>query len=325
MAIPWLFALKAIPWDTILANAPSILRSADELVSKTMRRPDAASRERRSGACRSNRSARATRQRNRSLAHPSHRPGRGADHGGRGARGPYPLAARGSRRRVSHLGSGVRHCPVRSIVEGHDHQRDQPFAIDPLLTRLFPACSFHAILIAIVSANRGKIRAMRRLAAIAVSLMWLATGVLLAQAPTLDSLAERIKALWQTKSKRSPRSQHRQPRQQRQRQRQRQRSASTRPPGVHLSPEVRPKPGRERRFYPAPRSIGWLRCRSPQLRRTSAGRSRVTGRSDAQTSRPSSAAARRCRSSDRVQPSTASLWGRVRIGTVRAGTAVQDG
>ena len=44
MGIPWLFALKAIPWDTILANAPSIMRSADELVSKTMRRPDAASR-----------------------------------------------------------------------------------------------------------------------------------------------------------------------------------------------------------------------------------------------------------------------------------------
>ena len=44
MGIPWLYALKAIPWDTILANAPSILRSADELVSKTMRRPDAASR-----------------------------------------------------------------------------------------------------------------------------------------------------------------------------------------------------------------------------------------------------------------------------------------
>ncbi len=44
MGIPWLLALKAIPWDTILANSPSILRSADELVSKTMRRPDAASR-----------------------------------------------------------------------------------------------------------------------------------------------------------------------------------------------------------------------------------------------------------------------------------------
>ena len=44
MGIPWLFALRTIPWDTILANAPSILRSADELVSKTLRRPDAASR-----------------------------------------------------------------------------------------------------------------------------------------------------------------------------------------------------------------------------------------------------------------------------------------
>ena len=44
MGIPWLLALKAIPWDTILANGPSILRSADELVSKTIRRPDAASR-----------------------------------------------------------------------------------------------------------------------------------------------------------------------------------------------------------------------------------------------------------------------------------------
>ena len=44
MGIPWLLALKAIPWGTILANAPSILRSADALVSKTMVRPDAASR-----------------------------------------------------------------------------------------------------------------------------------------------------------------------------------------------------------------------------------------------------------------------------------------
>jgi hypothetical protein len=43
MGIPWLLALKAIPWGTILANAPSILRSADALVSKTMVRPDAAS------------------------------------------------------------------------------------------------------------------------------------------------------------------------------------------------------------------------------------------------------------------------------------------
>jgi hypothetical protein len=44
MGIPWVLALKAIPWDTILANVPSILRSADALVSKTMIRPDAASR-----------------------------------------------------------------------------------------------------------------------------------------------------------------------------------------------------------------------------------------------------------------------------------------
>src|SRR5687767_6299616 len=35
MAIPWLLALKAIPWDTILANAPTILRSADSLLSNT--------------------------------------------------------------------------------------------------------------------------------------------------------------------------------------------------------------------------------------------------------------------------------------------------
>ena len=43
MGIPWL-ALKAIPWDTILANAPSILRSADALLSETKARPPAASR-----------------------------------------------------------------------------------------------------------------------------------------------------------------------------------------------------------------------------------------------------------------------------------------
>jgi hypothetical protein len=44
MSIPWRLALKAIPWKTILANAPSILRSADALVSKTMVRPNAPSR-----------------------------------------------------------------------------------------------------------------------------------------------------------------------------------------------------------------------------------------------------------------------------------------
>ena len=45
MGIPWLTALKAIPWDTILANAPSILRSTDALLSETkVRSPAAASR-----------------------------------------------------------------------------------------------------------------------------------------------------------------------------------------------------------------------------------------------------------------------------------------
>jgi len=45
MGIPWFLALKAIPWDTILANAPSILRSADALLSDTkVRHPAAASR-----------------------------------------------------------------------------------------------------------------------------------------------------------------------------------------------------------------------------------------------------------------------------------------
>jgi hypothetical protein len=42
MAIPWRLALKAIPWATILANAPAIARSADALISKTRDRPGAA-------------------------------------------------------------------------------------------------------------------------------------------------------------------------------------------------------------------------------------------------------------------------------------------
>src|SRR5688572_14988380 len=42
MAIPWLLALKAIPWGTIVANAPFILRSADALRSKTRVRPERA-------------------------------------------------------------------------------------------------------------------------------------------------------------------------------------------------------------------------------------------------------------------------------------------
>jgi hypothetical protein len=41
MGIPWLLALKVIPWDTILANAPAILRSADALRSETKVRPPA--------------------------------------------------------------------------------------------------------------------------------------------------------------------------------------------------------------------------------------------------------------------------------------------
>ena len=44
MGIPWLLALKAIPWDTILANAPALLRSADALRSETKIRPPAATR-----------------------------------------------------------------------------------------------------------------------------------------------------------------------------------------------------------------------------------------------------------------------------------------
>ena len=44
MSIPWRLALKAIPWDTILANAPAILRSTDALLAETKVRPPAASR-----------------------------------------------------------------------------------------------------------------------------------------------------------------------------------------------------------------------------------------------------------------------------------------
>jgi hypothetical protein len=42
MGIPWRFAVKAIPWNTILANAPSILRSANALLSETKVRSGAA-------------------------------------------------------------------------------------------------------------------------------------------------------------------------------------------------------------------------------------------------------------------------------------------
>jgi len=42
MGNPWYLALKAIPWDTILANAPAILRSTEALLSETKARPPAA-------------------------------------------------------------------------------------------------------------------------------------------------------------------------------------------------------------------------------------------------------------------------------------------
>ena len=44
MGIPWRLALRAIPWNTILANAPTILRSANTLLSETKARSGAASR-----------------------------------------------------------------------------------------------------------------------------------------------------------------------------------------------------------------------------------------------------------------------------------------
>jgi hypothetical protein len=40
MAIPWLVALKVIPWGPLLANAPSILRSANALRSRAQARSD---------------------------------------------------------------------------------------------------------------------------------------------------------------------------------------------------------------------------------------------------------------------------------------------
>ena len=41
MGIPWLLALRAIPWGTILASAPVILRSTEALLSETKVRPPA--------------------------------------------------------------------------------------------------------------------------------------------------------------------------------------------------------------------------------------------------------------------------------------------
>ena len=34
MAIPWMLALRAIPWTTLLANAPGLLRSANGLLAR---------------------------------------------------------------------------------------------------------------------------------------------------------------------------------------------------------------------------------------------------------------------------------------------------
>ena len=42
MSIPWRLALRAIPWNTILANAPAIVRSANALLSETKARSGAA-------------------------------------------------------------------------------------------------------------------------------------------------------------------------------------------------------------------------------------------------------------------------------------------
>ena len=39
MALPWLAALRVIPWRVILQNAPAIARSADALLSRTTERP----------------------------------------------------------------------------------------------------------------------------------------------------------------------------------------------------------------------------------------------------------------------------------------------
>lgn len=38
MGIPWVFALKAIPWETVLRKAPELVRAATDLVSKAKMR-----------------------------------------------------------------------------------------------------------------------------------------------------------------------------------------------------------------------------------------------------------------------------------------------
>lgn len=39
MAIGWLTALKALPWGTILSQAPTVVDAANRLLSQTRRRP----------------------------------------------------------------------------------------------------------------------------------------------------------------------------------------------------------------------------------------------------------------------------------------------
>ena len=38
MGFPWRLAMKAIPWGTLLANAPTIMKSADALLNETRAR-----------------------------------------------------------------------------------------------------------------------------------------------------------------------------------------------------------------------------------------------------------------------------------------------
>jgi endonuclease III len=38
MGFPWRLAMKAIPWGTLLANVPTIMKSADELLNETRAR-----------------------------------------------------------------------------------------------------------------------------------------------------------------------------------------------------------------------------------------------------------------------------------------------
>ena len=117
MGIPWILALKAIPWDTILANAPAILRSADALRSETKVRPPAA-------ASRNDIQALVDRvavleQRDRDTAELLARISTQVSvltTAVGGTRGTGTLAARGGHRDVSGVCSRVRSRTVRAIV-----------------------------------------------------------------------------------------------------------------------------------------------------------------------------------------------------------------